>query len=466
MVAPACVLYGRRSPFAFVMPLSRSAFFLPVCVWLSLCALPAPAQEESSSPAPSTEEPLTLERAVSLAAERNETARAAGARAEAAEARVERARAFFLPRLSVTGTYTRRPQELTREVGGETVVVQRLNALGARGTVRVPLFDARGIPLYQAAARDREATALDALEARRQVAFQAANAFLSTLGQLQVADAAERRLALARQSLADAQARAQAGLASTNDVTRAELDVATAEATLAETGGQAATSRLELGYLLVAPARGPLALPETLLGEASRPVDAFVGLEDGALERRPDLLSARLRVEQQRALAREPLARLFPALSASAEYSFNNESGLSGRTGNGFLAVELSWTLFDGGERYADRRERLALARALEWETAARERRVDVAVERARVSLRTAQASFARGEVAVRAARQNAEETSILYRQGLVSALALSDAQVSQYEAEVTLAQARYALGSALLELRAAVGLDPLGKEP
>ncbi|WP_395833441.1 TolC family protein [Cystobacter fuscus] len=448
------------------MPLMRSSFAVPMCAWLVLCAPVVWAQGESSSPTPSTEEPLTLERAVSLAAEQNETARAAGARAEAAEARVAKARAFFLPRLSVTGTYTRRPQELTREVGGETVVVQRANALGASAALRVPLFDARGFPLYQAAARDQEATALDAREARRQVAFQAANAFLSTLGQLQVADAAGRRLALARQSLEDARARASAGLASTNDVTRAELDVATAEATLAEAVGQAETSRLELGYLLVAPTRGPLAPPETLLGEASRPVDAFAGLEQGALERRPDLLSARLRVDQQRALAREPLARLFPALSAAAQYSFNNESGLSGRTGNGFLALELSWTLFDGGERYADRHERLALARALEWETVARERRVDVAVESARVSLRTAQASFARGEVAVRAARQNAEETSILYRQGLTSSLALSDAQVSQYEAEVSLAQARYALGTALLELRAAVGLDPLGKEP
>jgi outer membrane protein TolC len=96
----------------------------------------------------------------------------------------------------------------------------------------------------------------------------------------------------------------------------------------------------------------------------------------------------------------------------------------------------------------------------------ARVRRVDVSVERAHVSLRTAQAALSQSQVAVDAARQNAEETSILYRQGIASSLALSDAQVRQFEAEVGLARARYALGSALLELRAAVGLDPLGKEP
>jgi outer membrane protein TolC len=449
------------------MSLIRAAVVVPVCAWLALCAPEARAQEPGSAPPPAAAgASLTLERAVALATEQNESALSAQARAEAAQARVARARAFFFPRLTLNGSYTRRPREVTRQVGEEQVVVQALNALGGTAIARITLFDARGFPLYQSAKKDSEATQWDAVEARRQVGFQAANAFLATLGSQQVVDASERRLALARQSLEDARARARAGLASTNDVTRAELDVASAESQLAEAVGQAETSRLELGYLLVAPVEGPLAAPETLLSEASRPVDSFQGLTDKAEERRPDILSAKLRVEAQEALAREPLARLFPALSASAQGRYTNEAGLAGRNFDGFLTVDLTWTLFDGGERYADRRERLALARALELEATARTRRVDVAVDRARVALRTSQSALALNEVATRAARQNAEETSILYRQGLASSLALSDAQVRQFEAEVALARARYALGTALLELRAAVGLDPLGKEP
>ncbi|AKJ04121.1 TolC family protein [Archangium gephyra] len=403
---------------------------------------------------------------MSLAAERNESALTAQARSEAAEARVARARAFFLPRLNVGATYTRRAYEVVRVVDGVPLVSQTQNALSGSATATVPLFDARGFPLLQAANRDREATKLEAVEARRQVSFQAANAFLSTLGLQQVVQAAERRLAFVRQSLEEAKARAQAGLASTNDVTRAQLDLATAEAELADAVGQAETSRLELGYLLVAPVEGPLAPPETLLGEASRPVESFALLAEDALERRPDLLSSKLRVEQQQALAREPLARLFPTLSASGQYSIANETNFADKNWNGSLSVTLGWSLFDGGERYAERRERLALVRVQELDVAARTRRVDVSVDRANVALRTAQAQLNRSQVAVEAARQNAEETSILYRQGIASSLALSDAQVRQFEAEVALARARYALGSALLELRSAVGLDPLGKEP
>jgi outer membrane protein TolC len=433
----------------------RSLLAAVACAWLTLGASPARAQE-----------PLTLERAIALAAERNEAVQAAQARAEAAEARVARARAFFFPEISLSATYTRRMRETVRQVGGQETVLQRINALGGVALARLTLFDARGFPLYRAAKLEGQAASLDAVEARRQAAFEAAEAFLATLGAQQVAEAAQERLAFARKALEEARARAQAGLASSNDVTRAELEVATAEAQLAEAQGNALTSRLELGYLLVTEVEGPLVPPEPLLAEASRPPDSLQALASGAEERRPDILSAKLRVQAQEAAAREPLARLLPALGASAQYRLTNEAGLTGRTGDGFLTVDLSWSFFDGGERYAERRERLALARATALEVEARTRRVDVAVQRAEVALRTAQAALERSELAARAARQNAEETSVLYRQGLTPAIAVADASLRLFEAEVALARARYALGTALLESRAAVGLDPLGTEP
>lgn len=433
---------------------------------------PGPATEAPASafpkpqPPDSGAAPMTLERAVELASERNEAVLAAGQVAEAAHARVARARAFFLPTLTAGGTYTRRLRESTREVGGQTVVLQKFNALGAVFTGRVTLFDARGFPLYKAAKLESEASKLDAVEARRQVAFSAANAFLVTLANQQVYQAAEQRLAYARQSLEDARARANAGLASTNDVTRAELELATAESNLAAALGTAETSRLELGYLLVEPVQGQLAPPEPLLADAVRPAPPLDLLTQGATDRRPDILSAHLRVRSLRESAKEPLARLLPSLGASAQYRLTNEAGLNGNVGDGFLAVDLTWTLFDGGTRYAERHERVATANAAELNTQAATRRVPVDIEQARVNLETTWAALARSEQAALAARKNAAETGILYRQGLSTALTLADASLSLFEAEVALAQNRYSLGVALLGLRAAVGLNPLGKEP
>ena len=167
-----------------------------------------------------------------------------------------------------------------------------------------------------------------------------------------------------------------------------------------------------------------------------------------------------------RASAQEPLARLLPSLGLSGNFFWTDEPGLNGRPTDGFLALDLTWELFDGGERYAERRERLALARAGRLELDATTRRVEVDLSQAQVGLSRARASLQQGELAVKVARRNVEETGELYRQGLASALAVSDANLRLFEAEVSLARARYGLGLALLDLRAALGLDPLGKEP
>jgi outer membrane protein TolC len=435
-------------------PLLASAF----CAWALLVAPPARAEEPP--------EPLTLERAVQLATERNERVLAARERAQAAEARVARARSFFFPELAATGTYTRRYQEVVRQVAGQDVVIQRQNALGAVATARMALFDLRGIFLYQAASLEEQAAGLEAVEVRRRIGFEAAGAYLATLGSQEVAESAARRLAYTRQVLEDARARAAAGLAGSNDVTRAELELATAEAQLTQASAQAESSRLQLGFLLVAPNPGLLSPPQELLATATRPAESFDPLALQALERRPDLLATKLRVQALEANAREPLARLVPSLGASAVYRLTNEAGFLGRPFDIQAGLDLTWTFFDGGERYAERRERLALARAAGLDLTAQVRQVDVAMEQAQVNLQASQAALRQSEAAVQAARRNAEEAQILYRQGLTTALVVADASLRLFEAEVALARAAFALGTSLLELRGVVGLDALGKEP
>lgn len=434
---------------------------------------PAPAAPAGPTPAgpfaanSATPGALTLERAVALAQERNETALAAGERARAASARVSRARSFFFPELTVSGTYTRRLRETSRLVEGELVTSQAASTLAAVATARMALFDARGFPLYRAAKLDSRASEAEAREARRLVGFEAADAFLATLNFQQVLGAAEQRFTFAQKSLADARARAEAGLASTNDVTRAELELASAELEAAIARGNADQSVLELGYLLVAPAQSELAQPLALL-EAAQSAPSEVKAEvEPAVQRRLDLEALRWRVDALRASAQEPFARLLPSLGLSGQFRWSEDPiGGSGRFNDGFLAVDLTWNLFDGGERYAERRERVALARAGRLELDAGSRRVEVDLAQAQVGLTRARASLKQGELAAKVARRNVEETGELYRQGLASALAVSDANLRLFEAEVSLSRSRFALGLALLDLRAAQGLDPLGKEP
>jgi len=74
--------------------------------------------------------PLTLESAIRLALERNERAGEAEAGVRVTHGQVVQARAYFMPTLTAAGTYTRRPFEVVRSIGSQSVTIQNLNASG------------------------------------------------------------------------------------------------------------------------------------------------------------------------------------------------------------------------------------------------------------------------------------------------------------------------------------------------
>ena len=412
--------------------------------------------------------PLTLDEAVKLALERNERALATQEDVNAANARVAQARSYFLPTITSTSGYTRRAYEVRRVVGDTEVVISRFNALAETLALNLTLFDATSMVGMSAVRSQRNAAVAAAAESRRQLAFEVSQAFLSTLGTSQVQEASARRFAFAKQSLEAAKARFAAGLTSVNDVTRAELEYATAEVGVTQVQGQVETSTLQLGYLLDAPdaVRGRLVVPEFLIEAASAEAANTEALVEEALARRLDVGSLRYLASAQHALAKVPMLDWLPTLSASGRYSITNEPSFNNRNWNWTAGATLSWTLFDGLARFGQRKEQRALAKLADLDLQAATRRVDVEVRQALVSLANQRASLKQASVAQEVARKNASETTELYRQGLASALQVADAIVSLFEAEVALVQERYGLGVAFLNLEAALGLDPFGKEP
>lgn len=410
-------------------------------------------------------ESLTLERAIDLALARNERVAAADARVEAAEATVSRARAFFFPDVNLSGTYTRRRYESTREIGGETVTIQSKNALGSTNQLTATLFNARAFPLYRQARLNSEGTRLESADEKRRVTFEAADAFIITLSLEQVLSAAGRRRDLAKATLEDARARFEAGLVSSNDVTRAELELATAERDLRRATGDVEAARLALGNLLDTRIEGPLTPPAQFLDSAAAPRSLSEAEIDTARERRFDLQAESRRVAALEEFAKEPGARFIPNLGLLAQHRYTNEAGLSGRTNDGFVSMTLNWNVFDGGEWRAERAERLALARAAKLELQERERSAETEVRTALARLDSERSSLEQANAAFDAARRNANETNELYRQGLASALELADANFRLFDSEVAQARARYQLALAYLDLRSALGLEAAPKE-
>lgn len=126
------------------------------------------------------------------------------------------------------------------------------------------------------------------------------------------------------------------------------------------------------------------------------------------------------------------------------------------------ITLNLQWNIFDNGSRYADRRTRLAQADSQSLDEQLLRRSVDADVQGALATLRAAREAYKITDEAIAAATKSAEETEILYRQGLARAIELTDANARRFDAEVSRASAKLSMQQAYLELRFALGYGPV----
>ena len=366
-----------------------------IAFWATLAAPDLSSDAAHASP------PLSLESAVDLAMERNERTRLAEQDVEVAQAQLDQARAWFFPQATLAGTYTRRLYPTVRPVDGQNRVLMSENGLNGALGVNLVLLDVQAIPLYQSASRSVQATSLGAMEQRRQLAFDAAQAFLLVLTSEQVRDAAHGRVAFAQQTLADTRARFSAQLVGTNDVTRAELELAVARAVLANTDGVAQSNYLQLAFLLAMPVEPPLASPQALFDQAQhaqlRPTEELLR---AAIQRRPDLRALERGIDAARVKSLSPPLRLVPSVTARAEARGTNEPGLFGRHLDGSAMITLTWPLYDGGFRAADERRLDAFAEAASLQTLALSRQVATDLEKAITMLGATQRALGQSQAA------------------------------------------------------------------
>lgn len=406
------------------------------------------------------EESLRLEQAVRSALENNERARRAPLRVEQAAGQLERARGAFLPSLTAAGTGQYRLHE---DRSGRNTT--------SSGTITLsqPILAPSAFPSYSQASHQLEAEKWNSAQERRAVAFDTARAFLQTLAAERVLEAATKRLDRAQANLQNAEARAAAGLASINDATRATLEVASAAREVATAEGRVGTAYLGLGFLMGRPIAPPRPGGAPALAPPDRTTQAAESFETNpddqvraAMDRRPDLRAAQERTEALRASAKEPLYRLLPSLSASAQVRFLPDPLPTERGRDEIATLNLQWNIFDAGFRYADRRSRLAQAESQALDESLLRRTIDNEIRVALVSLRAAREAFKIADDAIAAAQRSSDETEILYRQGLARAIELTDANARRYDAEVTRASAKLSMEQAYLELRYALGFGPI----
>jgi outer membrane protein TolC len=395
---------------------------------------------------------MSLQDAVQLTLSRNERAKISDLNVVVAEAAVEKARAGFLPIVTAGGQDTQHAYAVNN------------NAATANLTVSQPLINASLFPLYSQAKELANAQHAQNVDDKRLLAFAGASAFFAVLNAQDVVTAAQRQLENSKSNLADTQARAEAGLTSSNDVTRAQVDMTGASREVEADKGVLDNAYVQLAFTANAPVPASVVPPAATLATAQQPAGAPEALVRFAMDHRPDVLVAKYQASAAHDFADEPMMRLIPTLGLQGQVLAGNTLPAA-RVTDETLQATLTWTIFDQGVRYADKHSRDALADIGELNLKLLDRNVDAQVRAAVALLVSAQAAFHVAEDSVKFARQNVDETAILYRQGLAKAIELVDANDSRFTAEVNDATAEFAMAQAYLSLRQALGLEPLGTE-
>nr|HEX4315970.1 TolC family protein [Kofleriaceae bacterium] len=396
---------------------------------------------------------ITIERAVELAATRNERAAIADLNVVVADAAVIKARAAFLPIVNGRADGNLRPWDKT------------VTSADATLTVNQPIFVPTAFPLYDQAKHSLVGQREQTIDDKRVLGFDTAHAYLAVLLANEVLEAAQKKLATAQHDFKDATAQFNAQIASNNDVSRTQIELNDAQREIEQDKGALEAAYVQLEFLCNAHVTREIAQPTALLGAAAVSPGSGADLVKSAIVHRPDLAARRDVALAAHDFAREPHLRFVPTLAASGAINAATTGEPDNHDVDAVLGLTLNWSIFDGRARDADEQSRGAQAAVADLTADALARSIEAQILSSLAQLVAAQGELTAARDTATAAEHSATETALLYRENLAKAIELVDANEQRFEADVSLAQAQDTAANAYLALRQALGLDAIGTE-
>lgn len=389
------------------------------------------------------------------------------------EAQLSEANSYFYPSLSLDGSYSRALKKARfvmasdgpfgggmLEVGQNNTYVAGLNAsyvLWSGGQIRNAARKAK----VGAQTGEFNLRHVRDLITRQVVTFCYDIIYASALIRVQ-----EEYLDIAKQHLAEAQAKYKQGLASNLDVLNQKVRVANIEPTVLQAKKNFELGNLYLRQILNRDPEDNIYLTWTLADLQLAQTPSLEELYQTAMVRRPELTLAKLAVDAAHYDIKIAQAGHMPVLSLNGNYTYN------GITDRGFpqhktdyywsssAGAALSIPLFEGGKIRA---QVLQKELAYEQAQAAYENKVKnvrIQVKEAWLNLEEARKRVEATQGVVEQARENLDAQMKRYRAGLTSQLELNDAIANVNDSDSQYVKAVYDGAVALSDLKFAVGAE------
>lgn len=403
-------------------------------------------------------EVMTLEQSVQYALEHNPIVGIAGENIKKSKAMVDQAMSLGMPKLDVTGTYTRLDKVSSVSFGGNSVNLNSLDSQAADLTLRQPI-DVFGIVKtgLHAARIYKSSVQYEYDQARNDTTLGVKEAYYSILRAQQFTIVQTRRVEQLEAHLKDTQSHLKAGTAAPFDVLRASTEVANARQGLitAQNGVELAKAAFNntLGRSLDAPVE---------LEEPGQPKFAEFQLAsclDSATSARPEVLRMQSLQGFTKDLVQIAKKSGKPQLNLLWTMNQNLTTTVFNPRSNSWRALAtISMPLYDGGKTRAavDQAKSEEASTGFGYEQTLLGVKLDA--QQAYLSTNESREKIAVAQKALEQARESMRLAEVRYKAGVSTQLELFDAQTALTQAETNHVNAVYDYYTAMARLEKAVG--------
>jgi outer membrane protein len=410
-------------------------------------------------------ESLTLHQAEQTALKNQPTVREAHGLYEAAEGRVEEARAGYLPQVTATGSYERttanpapRPSFALPPGIGSPTWNPKFNYYQLNVAASQLIYDfGQTSNKWSSADASRNAAGDNTRTAALQTLLTVRRAYFTARADRDLVAVAEETVRNQEKHVEQTQAFVRTGIQPDINLATVQTALANAKVQLVTAQNNQAVADAQLSQAMGVSVGERYTLADQEIPPIAGEDGAPGPLVEHAEKNRPELANI---INQRRAqeLTVSSLKGSYgPSVSALGNFS---EVGVAidGVVPNWYLGLGLTWNILQGGLTHGQIREAKGTLENLTGQEQALRLQVQVDVEQGRLGVQAAKATIGAADEAVVNARNQLTLAEKRYEHGLGSAVELADAQVAYTSAEAQVVQAKFNLAAARAQLLAALG--------
>ena len=361
-----------------------------------------------------------------------------------------------LPRLTVEGQYEIRHPEQSASFFGQKIILSEKRGGVVSGRLELLLYDfGRAGYLRDVVRSQIEMDGLSAEKTRQDLTLRVSQAYFYLLEAQRVLDVIADSIRITEEQLKIASDFFGQGLVNKNDVLTVEVQLADRRQEQIHVANLVRLAIATLNRLMARALDSPLVLADVVeVTPWQVSCDDVVTL---AMQKRPDLISLRHKIEAVQSEYRATRADLAPTIGAYGSGYYSSEEGLGGQKSIA-AGVAMQWNLFDGGLTYK------RLQRQEKEITQARDRyaeqsdEIELEVKKAYLKVLEASQRIPVAQQGVKLAEENLRVTRDLYGQGLVTSTDVLREDDRRSSARVTYYRALYEYHLAVMELTHAAG--------